>query len=77
MTLSPDDKKDLAVIRLEKAEVFLKDAATLLPNEMGEIFRNLQARRVDSDGGNAGFIGQSRKVRFRSETCLPLLPGII
>ena len=103
MTLSPDDKKDLAVIRLEKAEGFLKDAATLLaassygssvnrsyyallsaartllalrgistetyegvktmisrefiktgllPKEMGEIFRNLQARRVDSDYGD-------------------------
>lgn len=103
MTLNKDDKKDLAAYRLEKADVFLNDAKTLLdassygssanrsyyamlsaarsllilrgisadthegvktmisrefiktglfPKEMGEIFRNLQARRVDSDYGD-------------------------
>lgn len=103
MTLNKDDKKDLAKYRLEKADVFLNDAKTLLdassygssanrsyyamltaarsllilrginadthervktmisrefiktglfPKEMGEIFRNLQARRVDSDYGD-------------------------
>jgi uncharacterized protein (UPF0332 family) len=103
MTLDKDDKKDLANYRLEKADVFLNDAKTLLdassygssanrsyyamlsaarsllilrgisaethegvktmisreyiktglfPKEMGEIFRNLQARRVDSDYGD-------------------------
>ena len=103
MTLDKDDKKDLANYRLEKSDVFLNDAKTLLdassygssanrsyyamlsaarsllilrgisaethegvktmisreyiktglfPKEMGEIFRNLQARRVDSDYGD-------------------------
>lgn len=103
MTLSQDDKKDLAAYRLQKAAVFLNDAKTLLdassygssanrsyyamlsaarsllilrgisadthegvktmisrefiktglfPKEMGEVFRNLQARRVDSDYGD-------------------------
>jgi len=103
MTLNKDDKKDLAAYRLEKADIFLNDAKTLLdasscgssanrsycamlsaarsllilrgisadthegvktmisrefiktglfPKEMGEIFRNLQARRVDSDYGD-------------------------
>jgi len=103
MTLDKDDKKDLANYRLEKADIFLNDAKTLLnasaygsstnrsyyamlsaarsllilrgisaethegvktmisreyiktglfPKEMGEIFRNLQARRVDSDYGD-------------------------
>jgi uncharacterized protein (UPF0332 family) len=103
MTLSQDDKKDLAAYRLQKAAVLLNDAKTLLdassygssanrsyyamlsaarsllilrgisadthegvktmisrefiktglfPKEMGEVFRNLQARRVDSDYGD-------------------------
>ena len=103
MTLNKDDKRDLAAYRLEKADIFLNDAKTLLgtssygssanrsyyamlsaarsllilrgisadthegvktmisrefiktglfPKEMGEIFRNLQARRVDSDYGD-------------------------
>jgi uncharacterized protein (UPF0332 family) len=103
MKLDKNDKKDLAASRLEKAELFLSDAKTLLqassygssanrgyysmlsaarsllilrgisadshesvktmisrefvktgllPKEMGEIFRSLHARRLDSDYGD-------------------------
>jgi hypothetical protein len=60
MTLDEDDKKDLAAYRLDKAEALLADAKLsrefikpgLLSKEMGEIFRSLQARRVDSDYGD-------------------------